>query len=141
MRGAVGAEHARVPQRAGVPAVGLHLAGAGSVHGGEVRIPHDDLVPQPLQAARHPFTLGRGLEQDPAAGPVAEYGREALGLRADPLLDQLAPFGQDTDLTFLLVDVNANMVHGWPLLSAAMTACSSCGAVYATTLSERPAAS
>jgi hypothetical protein len=32
------------------------------------------------------------------------------------------------------------MVHGWPLLSAALTACNCCGAVYATTSSERPAA-
>jgi hypothetical protein len=37
-------------------------------------------------------------------------------------LDQLAPLTQDRDLTFLLVNVDANMVHGWPLLSAALTA-------------------
>src|SRR5262249_15160049 len=36
--------------------------------------------------------------------------------------NQLAPLGEDTDLTFPLGDVNANMVHGWPLLSAALTA-------------------
>ena len=51
------------------------------------------------------------------------------------------PLPEGVDVDYPLVDVNANMVHGWPLLSAAMTACSSCGAVYATTLSERPAAS
>jgi hypothetical protein len=28
--------------------------------------------------------------------------------------EQLAPLREDADLTFLLVDVNANMVHGWP---------------------------
>jgi len=27
------------------------------------------------------------------------------------------------DLAVLVVDVNANMIHGWPLLSAALTAC------------------
>jgi hypothetical protein len=31
--------------------------------------------------------------------------------------------GEDADLAFLLVDVHANMVHGWPILSAALTAC------------------
>ena len=36
--------------------------------------------------------------------------------------DQLAPLGEEADLTFLLVDVDANMVPGWPLLSAALTA-------------------
>ncbi len=30
--------------------------------------------------------------------------------------DQLAGFGEDARLAFLLVDVHANMVHGWPLL-------------------------
>ena len=25
-------------------------------------------------------------------------------------------FGEDAELAFLLVDVHANMVHGWPLL-------------------------
>ncbi len=39
-----------------------------------------------------------------------------------PALDQLAPFGQETDLAFPRVDVDANMIHGWPLLSAALTA-------------------
>jgi hypothetical protein len=72
---------------------------------------------RPLQPARHPFPLGRGLEQDPAAGPIAERGREALGLGADPLFDQLAAIGQDSDQTFLLVDIDANIVHGCPLLS------------------------
>jgi hypothetical protein len=50
------------------------------------------------------------------------------------------PLGQDANLTFPLVDVDANMVHGWPLLSAALTACNPCGALYATTSSGRPAA-
>jgi len=43
-------------------------------------------------------------------------GREALRFGVDPPLDQLAPLGEDADLAFLRVDVQANMVHGWPLL-------------------------
>lgn len=43
-----------------------------------------------------------GLDDDPRPGPIATHDREARGLR--------------------LVDVNANMVYGWPLLSAALSA-------------------
>src|SRR5262245_31084197 len=80
------------------------------------------------------------LDEDPRPGALAEDGREALGLGADALLDQFATLGEDADLTSPLVDVDANMVHGWPLLSAALTACNSCGAGYVTTSSGRPAA-
>src|SRR5262249_43051158 len=38
---------------------------------------------------------------------LTEHRREALGLRADTLLNQLAPLGEDTDLTFPFVDINA----------------------------------
>ncbi len=62
------------------------------------------------------------LDQDPGPRPITEYCGEALGLRPDPPLDPLAALGEDTELAFLLVDVDANMVHGWPLLSAALTA-------------------
>src|SRR5207245_11546804 len=70
-----------------------------------------------------PFAVGPGLEQDPRPGSLAEHRREAVRFGADAPLNQLAPLGQDTDLTFPLVHVDANMVHGWPLLSAALTAC------------------
>src|SRR5262247_155466 len=94
-----------------------------------------------LQTAGHPFTVGGGFDHNPSAGPDPEHGGEAFGLGADPALDDLATIGEDVDLTFPLVHVDANMVHGWPLLSAALTARCSCGAAYATTLSERPVAS
>ena len=82
--------------------------------GGEVGIGHDDLVAQSLQAAGHPFALGR-LENHPPPGPRAEHGGETLRFGADPLLEQLAPVRQDADLTFLLVHVDAYMAHGWPM--------------------------
>jgi hypothetical protein len=46
-----------------------------------------------------------------------------------------------SDLAFPLMHVDANMIHGWPLPSAALTAVCSCGATYAITSNERPAAS
>ena len=140
MRGAVGPEQIGVGQGARIASIGLDLPCSGRVHRGEVRVGDDDLMPEPLEAAGDPFTVGRGLDEDPRPGPRAKHRREALGLGADALLDQFASLGQDADLTFPLVDVDANMVHGWPLLSAALTACDSCGAVYATTSSGRPAA-
>ena len=94
MRRAVGAEQAGVPQRAGVPAVGLHLAGARGVHGGEVGIGDDDLVAEGFKAARHPFAVGGGFQEDASPGPIPEHRCEALGLGADPLLDQLAPLAR-----------------------------------------------
>jgi len=80
-------------------------------------------VAQRFEAPRDPFALGRGFDQNPRAGSIAEHGREALWLGADPLLDQLAGLGEDADLAFLLVHIDANMVHGWSLLPAALTAC------------------
>jgi len=53
---------------------------------------------------------------------VCGHGGEALGLGSDAPLDDLTAVGEDVDLTFLLVHVDANMVHGWPLPSAALTA-------------------
>src|SRR2546425_11318136 len=123
MGGAVGAEQAGLGQGAGIAPVGLDLAGAGGIHGGEVGIGDDDLVAEGLEAAGDPFALGRGLDQDPSAGPGAEHSGEALGLGADALLDDLTALGEDVDLAFPLVHVDANMVHGWPLLSAALSSC------------------
>jgi hypothetical protein len=138
---AVGAEQARLGQSPGIAPVGLDLAGTGRIHGREVRVRDDDLVAEGLETARHPFAVGRGFEHNSGAGPAPEHGGEPLGFGANPLLDHLTPFGEDVDLAFPLVHVDANMVHGWPLPSAALTAAYSCGAAYATTSSEKPAAS
>src|SRR5712691_3079753 len=141
MGGAVGAEQAGLGQGAGITPVGLDLARPRRIHGREVRVRNDDLVAEGLEAARHPLAVGRGLDQDPGAGPVPEHGGETLALGADAPLDDLTGLGEEVDLAFPLVDIDANMVHGWPLPSAALTAACSCGAAYATTSSGRPAAS
>src|SRR4029077_16951443 len=52
-----------------------------------------------------------------------------LPICADAPLDHLTALTEDVDLAFLLVHVDANMVHGWPLPSAALTARCSCGAL------------
>ena len=51
------------------------------------------------------------------------------------LLAQLAVLAQDAELAFLLVHVDANMVHGWPPSACGVDRGSLCGAAYATTSS------
>ena len=91
MGGAVGAEQARLGQRPGIAPVGLDLAGAGGIHEGEVRVGDDDLVAEGLETPGDPFAVGRGFDENPGLGPGPEHGGEALGLGADPLLDDLPP--------------------------------------------------
>jgi hypothetical protein len=141
MGGAVGAEQARLRQGPGIAPVGLDLAGAGRIHGGEVRVGDDDLVAEGLEAPGHPFAVGRGLDHNPGTGPGPQHGVEALGLGPEALFNHFAPLGEDVNLAFPLVHVDANMIHSWlaSSRSAALTAGCSCGAVYATTSSGRPA--
>ena len=87
-----GAGHRRAGARAGGPqprgfgqgpgiaAIGLHLTRAGGVHGGEVRVGHDDVVAQSLQAPGHPLALRRGLEED-ARGRARPASRQSGGDR------------------------------------------------------------
>src|SRR4029453_313704 len=80
-------------------------------------------LPQRPKTPRDPFAVGAGLDHDPSPGSIAKHGRrEARWLRPNPALDQFTALGQDADLAFPLVDVDANMIHGWPLLTAALTA-------------------
>jgi hypothetical protein len=102
MGGVVGVEPARLSQSPGITPVGLDLAGAGRIHGGEVRIRDDDLVAEGLETARHLLAVGRGLDHNAGAGPGPEHGGEALGLGADALLDDLTGLGQDVDLAIPL---------------------------------------
>src|SRR5262245_1733728 len=76
-----------------------------------------------------------------------EFNPHLLNLLLLPILSwrhepsRQAALGDHADLTCSLVDVDANMVHGWPLLLAPVSAFSLGGAFYATTLSGESAAS
>ncbi len=87
---------------ASIPAVRLHLAGAGSVHGGESsdRSRRRDAPGSPGTGlpTRSPSRTRGGCARAPAQGLA-----EALQLGGDPVLDQFVPLGQDVQLTFLLV--------------------------------------
>ena len=114
MRPAVGAQPAGIHQRLGVPAIRLHPPAARGVHRREVGIRHDHLVPQLLEAAGDPFALGRGLDQDAGPRALAQRLSEPVVSCHDAPLDDLAVIAEPTDLTFILVDVDANVLHGWP---------------------------
>jgi hypothetical protein len=90
MRAAVRADRARLTERARIATIGFHLAAAGRVHRGKVRVSDDHLVAQRFEAPRHPLALGRGLEQDARPRPAAQMLRERRAGRADPLLDKRA---------------------------------------------------
>ena len=48
------------------------------------------------------------------AGSLPQQLGEAGWIGADPPFNQLAALGQDADLAFPLVQIDANMVYGWP---------------------------
>src|SRR5215469_1805599 len=83
-------------------------------HGSEVRVGDDHVVAERLQTPGDPFTLRRGFQQDLGRRPPAECLGEPLGFGANPALNHLASLSQETDLAFPLVQIDANMVHGWP---------------------------
>ena len=122
MRPAVGAAHADVGQGARVPAIGLHLPRARGVHGGEVWVGDDDLVPQRLEASPDPFAVGRGLDHDPRPGrPPSTAVKRSGSVRIRCSISS-PPSPRIQDLALPLVDVDVNMVQDWPVLSAALTA-------------------
>src|ERR671919_667936 len=109
-----GAEQAGLGEGARVTAVGLDRAPALRVHRGEVGVGDDDLVTQRLEAPRHPLALRRRLDENARRGPASEGVGESPWLGAEAAFEQLTVLCQDAELTLLLVDIDANMIHGWP---------------------------
>ena len=90
MRRAVCPQPAGLRQCPGIPPIGLDLPGPRGIHRREVRVRHHDLVAQGLEAPGHPFTLRRGLDEDPGSRPAAQHLSEPLGLGADAAFDYFA---------------------------------------------------
>ena len=88
----------------------------------------DNLVPQLLQAPRHPLALGRRLDQYPPLRPFPHHRCKPVPVRVDPpLLDDL-PAPQNAQLTIHLVHVDAKYSPRGLLLLADLTARLDCGA-------------
>jgi hypothetical protein len=63
-------------------------------------------------------TIERLLDSPGGSIEHSEHLGERAGLRPDAALEQLPVLGEDADLTFPLMDVDAN---GWPPTPAALT--------------------
>jgi hypothetical protein len=59
-------------------------------------------VAERLQAAGHPFAVGRGLEHNPGAGSGSEHGVKALRLGTDAPLDDVTPLDEHGELAISL---------------------------------------
>ena len=110
---AIRAQPGGLRQHPGIPPIGFHAPTPFRIHRRVVRIGHDHLVAALLDRLRDPFALGRCLEQHARPRAAGEPLGEVLARALNPSFDHLALRRQDADLTFPLVDVDANMVHGW----------------------------
>src|SRR5262249_11174138 len=115
MRAPVGAQPARIRQRTRIAPIRLHPPTPGRVHRGEIRIRHDHLVAQGLQRLRDPFALSRCLKHHPRAIQSVTERREPFPPRTHAALQEHLPvFIDDTDLALPLMDVDPDVLHGWP---------------------------
>src|SRR5262245_8409469 len=100
-----------------IATIGFHASAAMPIHQAVIRIGHDDLVAQRLEVLRHPFTLGRGFDQDPGVWTSPEECGQSITRRATALIDHLSILRQKSHLAFFLVEVDGTILHGWsPLL-------------------------
>src|SRR5262245_59488566 len=104
-------------ERRDIASISLNAPALVAVHRSIVRIGDDHFVPQLLEVLGDPFTLGRRLQQNAHPWPAPKYLCEAIARGRDALVNDLPTLGHDTNLTFLLVEVDGTIVHGWsPLL-------------------------
>src|SRR5437660_1069841 len=79
-----------------------------------VRIGDDHLVSELLQATSDPLALSGSLDEDPPRRANTQHLAEPLWPGLDALLEDLPFLGDQADLAFGLVHVDANVFHGWP---------------------------
>src|SRR5437660_6880145 len=108
---AVCSESASLSQCACVALVGLDFAATGGVHRGEVRVCDDDLVAESFEIARNPLALGARLNQDASGRAAAKQLRDVFAVGLDTALDDLAVFGDDTDLAGNFTEIETDEVH------------------------------
>jgi hypothetical protein len=68
---------------------------------------------QRLQVLRHPFTFSRGLDQDAGVWATPKERRQTIARRRDTTVDHFAALRNDPHLTFLFVQVDGTILHGW----------------------------
>src|SRR5216683_829803 len=128
-----------VCQRRCVAPIGLDASAPAGIHRSIIRIRDDHVVPHALEMLRNPFAFCRCLDENPHARATPKDMRETIARRGDALVADLTILGHNANLTFLLVQVDGTILHGWsPLLR--LERVSQCGAE-ATTSRRGPAGS
>jgi hypothetical protein len=83
----------------------------------------------PQHRATHSLSVEASIKIRARTRPASASAKRDASVRTRCSI-RFASLGDHADLTCVLVDVDANMVHGWPLLLAPMSACSLGGAFY-----------
>jgi hypothetical protein len=88
-------------------------------------------MPQLLQTARDPFTLGRSFDEDSCRPAPAEHLLQIHPISFGPSLNQLTVMGEDANLAVDLVNVDTDVVqtHGSPPLICSTRVRDICGAL------------
>jgi hypothetical protein len=69
----------------------------------------------------HPFALGAALEQNPHPPPRPKHATQEITPRRDAAMPHDLPLGgHDSNLTFLAVQIDGTILHGWLLLVSAL---------------------
>ena len=102
-----------VRQGLGIAPIHVDAPAALGVPRRVVGIGNDDLVTQRLQALGDPRSFSRGLEQDAGPRTLGKHRPKPFPLRMETLMEHLAGLGDQTNLTLILMHIDANIVHGW----------------------------
>ena len=97
--------------------VGVDASAAVPIHQAVILIRHDDVVTQRLEMLCHPFTLGRGFDQNPGLWTSPEECGQSITRRANVLIEHFPALRQNAHLAFFLVEVDGTIIHGWSPLA------------------------
>jgi hypothetical protein len=103
MRQTINPALTRFRQGCDIPSVGLHPPVSLTIHRCVIGIRDDDLMTKRLEVLCDPFTFRRGFEQNAHPRSAPERRGESVSRRRNATVKDIARFGHDPNLTFLLV--------------------------------------
>src|SRR4029450_8359499 len=89
MRASINPMATRFGEGRDIATIGFHASATMPIHQAVIRISHDDLVAQRLEMLRHPFTFGRGFDQNPRVWAPPEECSQSITRRANALIVHL----------------------------------------------------
>jgi hypothetical protein len=117
MRDAIRPVLTRVGEARDISAIGFDATTSVTVHRGVIGIRDDHVVRELLDVLRDPFTLGRRLNQNPYPRSAPKHTPQSIASGCNALVDRLHRLSDNPNLTFLLVEIDGTILHGWsPLL-------------------------